>query len=189
MTPVVALYDANVLFPPSLRDFLVWLAITGACRARWSDMIHDEWIRNVLANRPTVKLASLERCRQLMNENVADSLVTGFEGLIPTLTLPDLDDRHVLAAAIHGGANCIVTFNLKDFPSQALSAYQIETIHPDDFVSQLLDTVPGLVYHAARQQRATLKTPPKTSSEHLGTLETVGLPQTAEVMRLNVDLI
>ena len=189
MTPTVALYDANVLFPPSLRDFLVWLAITGACQARWSDVIHDEWIRNVLASRPNVKPASLERCRQLMDDNVPDALVTGFEELIPTLSIPDLDDRHVLAAAIHGGADCIVTFNLKHFPSQALSPYQIEAVHPDDFATQLLDASPELVCLAARQQRATLKNPPKTAAELLGKLEAVGLPQTAALLRMYADLI
>jgi len=189
MKPVVAIFDACVLFPPSLRDFLVWLAITGACRARWSDAIHDEWIRNVLANRPRVQKGSLERCRQLMDENVPDSLVTGFESLIPSLSLPDPDDRHVLAAAIHGGADSIVTFNLKDFPSQVLSAYQIEAIHPDDFVSQLLETSVASVCLAARRQRELLKNPSKTVAEHLGTLEVVGLVQTAALLRPYADSI
>ena len=175
----VALFDACVLFPPSLRDFLVWLAITGACRARWSDEIHDEWIRGVLEHRPTVLKASLDRCRELMDRNVPEALVTGYEGLIPTLELPDPDDRHVLAAAIHGGADCIVTFNLKDFPNSSLAVHGIEAIHPDDFVIQLLEDSPELVCLAARSQRELLKSPPKSASEHLVTLETVGLVQTA----------
>ena len=130
----VALFDACVLFPPSLRDFLVWLAISGACRARWSGTIHDEWIRNVLVHRPTVLKDSLDRCRELMDESVPDSLVMGFEALVAGLALPDPDDRHVLAAAIHGRADCIVTFNLKDFPKSSLSPYRIEAVHPDDSV-------------------------------------------------------
>lgn len=185
----VALYDACVLFPPSLRDFLVWLAITGACRARWSEAIHDEWIRNVLANRPAVLKASLERCRELMDGNVPDSLVTGYEELVPGLALPDPDDRHVLAAAIQGGADCIVTFNLKDFPKASLSPYRIEAIHPDDFVSQLLETSPVSVCLAARRQRELLKSPPKAVFEHLTTLENVGLVQTAALLRPFSDLI
>ena len=185
----VALYDACVLFPPSLRDFLVWLAITGACRARWSAAIHDEWIRSVLVNRPTVLKASLERCRVLMDGNVPDSLITGYEELVPGLALPDPDDRHVLAAAIQGGADYIVTFNLKDFPKASLSPYRIEAIHPDDFVSQLLESSPVLVCLAARRQRDLLKSPTKTVSEHLNTLENVGLVQTAALLRPFADLI
>jgi len=189
MKPVVAILDACVLFPPSLRDFLVWLSITGACRARWSDPIHEEWIRNVLISRPHVQKSSLERCRQLMDVSIPDSLVTGFEALIPTLSLPDPDDRHVLAAAIHGGADCIVTFNLKDFPTPSFSVYRIEAVHPDDFVSQLFEASPGLVCLAARRQREQLKSPPKTVSEHLATLENVGLVQSAALLKCFAELI
>ena len=128
MTPVVAIYDACVLFPPSLRDLLVWLSISGACRARWSEAIHEEWIAAVAVHRPNVQVSSLQRCRQLMDASVPDSRVVGYEELIPTLTLPDPDDRHVLAAAIIGGADCIVTFNLKDFPRHLLAPYGIDAM-------------------------------------------------------------
>jgi len=93
-------YDACVLYPAPLRDLLMHLALTDLYRARWSDAIHDEWIRNVLAKRDDLTLQQLERTRQLMNSHVRDSLVTGFEYLIPSIALPDPDDRHVVAAAI-----------------------------------------------------------------------------------------
>ena len=76
------------------------LAMTGLFRARWTDQIHDEWIRNVLANRPDLKAEQLKRTRELMDAHALDCLVTGYEKLIAGLTLPDPDDRHVLAAAI-----------------------------------------------------------------------------------------
>lgn len=189
MRAVVAVYDACVLFPPSLRDLLVWLSISGACRARWTDAIHEEWIRGVLANRPNVKRSSLDRCRQLMDASVPDSLIVGYEELIPTLTLPDPDDRHVLAAAIHGGADGIVTFNLKDFPSSVLDAYGIEAIHPDEFVVRLLESSPESVCFAVRSQRELLKCPPKTVAEHAGTLAGVGLTQTALALQSFADAI
>lgn len=116
------IYDACVLCPAPLRDLLMRLALTDLYRARWTDMIHDEWTRNVLRRRPDLKAEDLERTRSLMNAHVRDSLVTGFEHLIPSVELPDTDDRHVVAAAIHGGASVIVTFNLKDFPPDRLSA-------------------------------------------------------------------
>lgn len=118
MSGLTVVYDACVLYPAPLRDLLMHLAVTDLYRAKWSDAIHDEWTRNVLRDRPDLKAEQLQRTRNLMNAHVLDSLVAGFEPLIPDITLPDPDDRHVLAAAIHCGADIIVTFNLKDFPDE-----------------------------------------------------------------------
>lgn len=145
MANFTALYDACVLYPAPLRDLLMWLGLSDLFRPRWSDEIHDEWIRNVLADRPDLTREQLERTRGLMNSNVRDCLVTGYEPLIAGLTLPDPDDRHVLAAAIRASADVIVTFNLKDFPPAALAPFGIEAQHPDEFVIHLIDLNAGLV--------------------------------------------
>jgi hypothetical protein len=179
----IALYDACVLYPAPLRDLPMRLALTGLFQARWTEDIHDEWIRNVLADRPDISSQSLKRCRELMDQHVPDSLITGYEGLIPTLTLPDPDDRHVLAAAIHGGAGVIVTFNLDDFPATALGPYGIEAVHPDEFVSRLIDESPGDVLAAVRRQRAALKRPPKTAAEYLATLDQCRLTEAVSRLR------
>ncbi|PLY14480.1 MAG: hypothetical protein C0631_10780, partial [Sedimenticola sp.] len=92
-------FDACVLYPAPLRDFLLRLSMTGLFSAKWTDQIHDEWIRNVLKSRPELQ-DKLPRTRELMNTAVPDSLVTAYEPLIESLSLPDADDRHVLAAAI-----------------------------------------------------------------------------------------
>lgn len=110
------LYDANVLYPNVLRDVLIRLAQTGLEHARWTDRILDETFRNLAADRPDIPTDTLIRLRELMNRAVPDCLVTGYEALISALTLPDEDDRHVLAAAIRCGAQVIVTANLRDFP-------------------------------------------------------------------------
>jgi hypothetical protein len=81
--------------------------------------------------------------RDLLNAHVRDCLVTGYETLIDAVTLPDPDDRHVLAAAIRAGADLIVTFNLKDFPEKDLKPYGIEAQHPDDFLTFQLDLAPN----------------------------------------------
>ena len=120
----VVLYDACVLYPAPLRDLLIRLANTGVVRARWSATILDECFRNILENRPDLKPESLERTRELMTQAVPDCMVTNFEGLIDALVLPDVDDRHVLAAAIRAGAQAIVTFNLADFPYRPPRALQ-----------------------------------------------------------------
>jgi hypothetical protein len=173
------LYDACVLYPAPLRDLLMRLALSDLFQARWTDEIHDEWTRNVAANRPDISPESLDRSRKLMDIHVPDCLVTGYEALIPTLTLPDVDDRHVLAAAIHGGAGLIVTFNLSDFPASVLGAYSIEAIHPDDFILGLWDEFPDVVLAAVRRQREGLRHPPRTAAELLGTLDQCGLKKMA----------
>lgn len=75
MTNFAALYDACVLYPGPLRDLLMHLALTDLYRAKWTDEIHDEWIRNVLANRVDLTKEMLERTRSLMNRHVRDCLV------------------------------------------------------------------------------------------------------------------
>lgn len=159
------------------------LALTDLYRARWTDLIHDEWIRNVAASRPELKREDLERTRALMNAHVRDSLVTDFEYLIPSIELPDPDDRHVVAAGIYSGASIIVTFNLKDFPAEVLQRYNLSAQHPDDFVFNLLDLHTAAVCEAAARHRSSLKKPPKTADEYLDTLLNQGLTQTVGVLR------
>jgi len=185
----IVLFDACVLYPAPVRDLLMRLAVTDLFQARWTDQIHDEWIRNVLANRPDLSPASLARCRRLMDAHALDCLVTGYESLIPTLSLPDPDDRHVLAAAIHSGAGSIVTFNLSDFPTSVLGRYDTEAVHPDAFVVGLWEESASLVLDAARRQRAGLKKPPKTAAEYLATLEQCRLIETVVRLQAHVDEI
>ncbi|MEA1653118.1 PIN domain-containing protein [Nitrospirillum sp. BR 11164] len=92
------------------------MAATELFRARWTDAIHDEWIRNVLKNRPDLTREQLRWTRERMDASVIDCLVSGYEHLTPTINLPDPDDRHVVAAAAQARADAIITFNLKDFP-------------------------------------------------------------------------
>ena len=187
--PPTVLYDACALYPAPLRDLLMQLALSDLFQARWTDQIHDEWTRNVAANRPDISPASLARCRKLMDEHVPDCLVTGYEALIPTLTLPDVDDRHVLAAAIYGGAGLIVTFNLSDFPASVLGQFHIEAIHPDEFVARLCDEHFDTVIHAMGIHRASLKRPAKSAAEYLTTLEQCQLPETVARLRPHADQI
>ncbi|HBC40774.1 MAG TPA: hypothetical protein DCZ88_02425 [Pseudanabaena sp.] len=119
------IYDACVLYPNYLRDILIQLAITDLFRAKWTNLIHEEWIRNLIDNRPDLPREKLNQVKDLMNSQVRDSLITDFEQLIPSLTLPDPNDRHILAAAIVAEVDVIVTFNLKDFPDLYLSQYGI----------------------------------------------------------------
>ncbi|WP_348266177.1 PIN domain-containing protein [Edaphobacter sp. DSM 109919] len=178
-----AFFDANVLYPSGLRNFLMHLSLTGIFRAHWSPEVHDEWIRNLLKNRPDITRDKLERIRRLMDQAAPDALVTGYEPLIESIELPDPDDRHVLAAAIRCGASVIVTLNLSDFPNAALADFGIEAQHPDEFVLSLIETFPALVLEAARTHRASLRNPSKTPDEYLADLNTQELGRSAATLR------
>ena len=169
-SPFTVIYDACVLYPAPLRDLLMHLALTGVFRARWSEQIHDEWTRNVLKNRPDVSPTQLHRTVAFMNQAIPDSLVNDYEPLIHGLDLPDEDDRHVLAAAIKCGATVIVTYNLKDFPSEILKRFEIEALHPDVFLSDIWDLDQAAVLEAVQKQRAALKNPVYTPRELMDSL-------------------
>lgn len=177
-----ALFDACVLYPAPLRDLLLNLACTGLFRARWSAQIHDEWIRNLSKARPELA-DKLQRTRDAMDRAVPDCLVTDYEGLIDCVTSPDANDRHVVAAAIVGRADVIVTFNLKDFPARALAPYRVEAQHPDVFVRHVLDLDNAAALSAVRAHRSSLKSPPKTVEEYLASLARQGLPETVMFLR------
>lgn len=179
-SPFTAVFDACVLYPAPLRDFLMWLALSGRFRARWTDLIHDEWVRNLLKNRPELEPANLRRTVDCMNKAIPDALVTGHEGLIAGLTLPDPDDRHVLAAAIRCGAGVIVTFNERDFPNEQLAPFGIEVQHPDEFIDNLFDLDQAAVVAAAQRQRHTLKNPPVDADRYLEILQKQGLVRTVK---------
>jgi len=148
----------------------MYLAISGEFRARWSDDIHDEWIRNALNNNPGINNEQLQRVRNLMDSHVPGAVVSGYQAMIPSIELPDAGDRHVAAAAIQANAEAIVTFNLKDFPESSLSKYDLQAIHPDDFIADLFDLNAAVVLEAARRHRESLKNPPFDTNEYLDCL-------------------
>lgn len=189
MSHFTALYDACVLYGAPLRDLLMHLALTDLFRAKWTDEIHEEWMRNLLNDRPDLRREQLERTRDLMNAHVRDCLVIDYEELIPALRLPDPLDRHVLAAAIRSKADVIVTFNLKDYPGELLGKSGLEAQHPDEFITHLLDLAAPLVCAAAKRHRESLMNPPKSVEEYLAALERQGLPQTVASLRVFAALI
>ncbi|MFB9866116.1 PIN domain-containing protein [Vreelandella sulfidaeris] len=176
-------YDACVLYPAPLRSLLIYLAMTDLYRARWSRQIHEEWMRSLLAQRSDLSWEKLERVRELMDKHTRDAVVVGFEPLINGLKLPDPNDCHVLACAIHSGAEAIITFNLKDFPDAIVADYDIMAIHPDEFLSDMMALSPGDVIQAAQRHRKSLQHPPFDVDEYLGLLLNQRLPETVSELR------
>lgn len=170
-----AFLDASVLYPAPLRDLLLELAVSDLYRAKWSNAVHDEWIEALLRVRADLARERLERTRDLMNAHVRDALVADFEDLIDILDLPDPDDRHVLAAAIKGRADLIVTTNLRDFPDEKLGRWGIEAQHPDVFLTHQFHLSQPLFLQAVRTVRLRLKNPPKSTKDYLDTLRAQGL--------------
>ncbi len=189
MSHIIALYDSCVMYPAPLRDLLMHLALTDLFHAKWTEAIHDEWIRNVLKNRPDLTLQQLQRTRELMNTHVRDCLVTNYEKLIPSLSLPDPNDRHVLAAAIRTSASVIITYNLKDFPTEIMLKYDIDVLHPDEFVSSLIELAPGTVCAAIKRLRDNLKNPPIEVNKYLDILERQSLSQVVSKLKEYRELI
>jgi predicted nucleic acid-binding protein len=187
--PLTVVLDSCVLYPAPLRDLLMQLALSGLLRPRWSERIHQEWMSNLLKNRPDLTQAQLERTRDLMNAHITECTVSGYEQILPRIKLPDDNDRHVLAAAIFSGADAIVTFNLRDFPRGTLQGFGIKAIHPDRYLSQLLDLKPEEFCRAVRRQRDALKNPPKTIDELLEILERQILPETVKKLRKRPELL
>jgi predicted nucleic acid-binding protein len=179
----VVVYDACVLYPAPLRDLLLRIATSGIVRARWSERILDECFRSIRHDRPDLPPAALTRTRSLMIEAVPDCMVTGYELLAAGLDLPDPNDQHVLAAAIRANAQAIITFNLKDFPDHVLGRYDIESKHPDEFIVDSIDIVPGAVAQCLADQVAALRSPQRTTEEVLETLHRCGLIRSVARLR------
>jgi len=175
------IFDADVLYGQRIRSLLMELSMSGLFRPKWSADIHREWMTAV-AKKIGIDSGRLEMTRQFMDASVPDALVTGYDDLISSLTLPDPDDRHVLAAAIRCGASAIVTFNARDFPHAELSKYGIHTRHPDEFVRDVDWLNPGIVAAAAKADRLHYRNPPLSIDEYIDGIRNARLPMVANYL-------
>jgi hypothetical protein len=145
--------------------------------------VQKEWTEALARDRPDLPREKIERVRALMEQHIPEASVEDYDALVGQLPLPDDGDRHVLAAAIKGGAEILVTANLKHFPAPALAPYGIEALHPDEFVLRLIERVPARVLVAARDHRQSLRNPQKSVEEYLGALEKLGLAGAVAALR------
>jgi hypothetical protein len=182
VAPVVV-YDASVLYPSTLRDLLLRVAQVGLVRAKWTEQILDEVFIALRRNRPDLDPDRLDRTRALMGTAVRDWRVTGFGPLIESLVLPDVDDRHVLAAAIRSRAQCVVTMNLRDFPPSALQPWDIAAKSPDEFVREQIDIGRDAVYATVARIADSWRYPPGTVEDVLDRLERSGLVMSVAQLR------
>jgi len=132
-----AVLDTNVIYPIIIRDLLFWFAYYELYTPKWSNTIFKEW-KEVMIRKGITKDEAEKRV-QRANSAFPDALVINYETLIANLTLPDENDRHVVAAAIKSNADVIVTNNLKDFPEEYLNSFGIKAKSADDFLTDIID--------------------------------------------------
>ena len=178
---IIAVLDACVLYSAPLRDILLNLAEQGIYDPKWSEIITNEWFSNLLKNRPDLKEESLKRTISFMEKKFEDANVTNFDHHIPTIQLPDPDDKHAVACAIQCEAKIIVTKNLKDFPAEELEKFGIIAQHPDDFICDLFESDKEAAIIAFKKQLESLKNPPVTKEELLEIFKRNDLPKAAEL--------
>ena len=169
----IVVYDACVLYPFHLRNVLIQCAIDRLVDARWTDEIHDEWIRNLLKNQPGLSRERLCATRDLMKALLPEADVGGYRHLIPTVTLRDPDDRHVLAAAIHTKANCILSVD-RGFTNAVLEPYGLAALRPDSFLLDLLEADRDLMLESLAQARRNLRKTIPSSEEFIAGLRACG---------------
>ncbi len=152
-----AVLDACVLYPMPLCDTLLRLAEEPAFyRPLWSEQILQE-LGQALTDR---KYTGQQRDRRInvMREHFPEAIVDVPEEIIHAVaTLPDMKDRHVLAAAILAKANAIVTANTKHFPSEPLEKYGVLCQTPDDFLIHRYHLWPGEVLERLDEQAADIR--------------------------------
>jgi predicted nucleic acid-binding protein len=179
----VVVYDASVLYPSTLRDLLLRIAQAELVQAKWTERILDEVFSALRRNRPDLEEGRLDRTRALMGTAVRDWKIGGYEPLIDSVSLPDVDDRHVLAAAIRARAQVIVTSNLKHFPVDVLRCWDIDPKSPDEFVRDQIHLDPSAVYAAVQRIADSWRLPPGTVDDVLDRLERSGLVQSVAALR------
>lgn len=148
-----------MLFPVSLRDTLLRVAERDVYRPLWSEPILFDLRLNVVERYPEISRERFDSMLDDMREAFDDATVTGFEPLIDSMT-NDVSDRHVLAAAVAGRADVIVTHNVRDFPPSACDPFGIDVQTPDEFLIHAFHLDPDLMVEVLRRQAADKKAPP-----------------------------
>lgn len=128
--------DACVLYPTVLREIVLGVAAAGAFVPLWSPRILAEW-QHAAARLGPAGAAVAAGEVALLRARWQGAEVVPAPGLEDRLDLPDAADRHVLAAAITGQADVILTLNLRDFPRRGLEGHGLRAIAPDDFLMEM----------------------------------------------------
>lgn len=161
---VRVLLDANVLFPPVLRDVFLEFSMNGLLRALWTDEILSEVARALVRARRHTEESAAELVSELQTF-FPGSFVVGYEHLTGSGLCTDPNDDHVLGAAIHSRADAIATFNLKDFPKNLFESFGIDLSHPDQLLVEVFESNSALGCQALGGLLGYYNLPPHTAAE------------------------
>ena len=177
---LICVLDTNIIYPIEIRDILFWFAFDELYTPKWSKHIFDEWI-NVM-RRKNVPEKEISKRIGWPSKIFPDAMVENYEKLIENLNLPDLKDRHVLAAAIKSNADIIITNNLKDFPKDYLETFGLEAKSADDFLTDTIDLNPEIAIISFRKLVINRKNPNLDAYQVLDGLRKNGLKNTANYL-------
>ncbi|QUS35366.1 RSP_2648 family PIN domain-containing protein [Falsirhodobacter algicola] len=174
-----AVLDTCVIFPPVLRDMLLGVAAQGVFVPLWSERILEEWARAARRH------GSEDEARAVgaaMRAQFASATVPPRPGLEARLHLPDENDIHVLATAIAGSADVIVTFNAQDFPRHILAAEGVERRDPDSLLWEMWSHHPAPVAEVAQRVHRRAEEIAGQPVSLRALLKRAGLPRVAKAV-------
>jgi hypothetical protein len=181
--PEILFSDANVLYSACCRDLLLEAALDGLCHCRWSGQVLSEVRTALLRQRPDLRPPQVNRLFDLLGLACPEAL----SEVRPrrSLRLPKLideSDAHVISAAFVAGADVIVTFNLRHFPSHALKTLGIKALSPDRWLLAQAEQRPDRLRALVERCRQRLRHPPLSRNTHLKSLRSAGLPLLADFL-------
>jgi predicted nucleic acid-binding protein len=179
-----AVLDACVLFRGGVRDFLLWLAESGAFSPVWSDAIHDEWIRS-RRDKFDDPMPRLIYARKEMEKAFPGANFDPDPETLSTITLPDANDIHVVATAVAAQAKFIITYDVRHFSDAVLGPLGLRAEIPDEFCVRCFDEAPADVIEGARLHRASLRRPSYDTHSYLDHLASLGFERTADLLRID----
>ncbi|MDR2113854.1 MAG: PIN domain-containing protein [Bifidobacteriaceae bacterium] len=182
-----AFLDANVLVPISLADTVLRCAEVELFYPLWSETVLNEVEQAISKVESGMAPARVIYRISHMEAAFPEASVKEYRYLEESIRLPDPDDRHVVAAAFLGGADIIVTSNLKDFPPTTCDLYGLEVVTPDNFLQDMFDLAPEVVRSVIWQQAQDSRRPPMSIDDVLASLERAGAPGFVREFRVRVQ--
>lgn len=184
--PEAVLLDANVYVSAWTLDVLLSLADAALFDPLWSDEIVAE-ARSALKKLRPGRDKAIDAYLKAAMEAYPYGRVAAADAAAANVRLPDPDDRHVVAAAIAGEAQVIVTYNVKDFPEGALAPFGLTACTPDDFLCSLAERHGSMVVDVVRSLTEDKKRPPRTLEEEIAGLRRNNLGCFADFLQANMQ--
>ncbi len=177
-----ATLDACAIYSTTSRQLLLYFATANMYKPFWNAEIHREWVSSIAARNKEMSRDALESISEAMNTDFPDANISGLSKLIKGLTLPDVNDRHVLATAIVSESDSVVTWNLKDFPKTYLKRFGITAISPDEFMLRMVGSRGGK-FEMFVEELVSVTDPPVSPAELLRRMERCQLQKTVQKLK------